>query len=187
MICKTRVTACTLKSSFHECSSDSGGSGSSLSAELSPLQLGYWKTQSIGSCIKRKGSLWQRVQSEGLPKFQTLWQPMKTQLTHLFCKNDLSYFISELIPREADNWGVYSIAHERFIIHQLIRRKRAHGIQKQIRGSFKITDRHAISTLIDLQPVSPVPIATFLDQTATILLITVQTRHWRTFSPFLCF
>lgn len=74
--------------------------------------------------------------------------------------------LSKVGSLERNHANIDGVGDKGLVVHQFVGGKGGHSVQEQLGCLLKVPDGHTVQTLIDLQPVPPVPVTTFLNQTA---------------------
>lgn len=76
------------------------------------------------------------------------------------------YLLAEVGPLEGDHADVNCVGDKRLVVHELVGGEGGDGVEEELGGLLEIPDGHAVQTLVDLQAVPAVPVATLLDEAA---------------------
>lgn len=78
----------------------------------------------------------------------------------------MTYLFPELYSWKRDNGGEHSVGDKALVIHQLVAGEGGHRVQKVCGCSFEVPHCQSIHALVNLQPVSTVPVTALLDKAA---------------------
>lgn len=76
------------------------------------------------------------------------------------------YLLAEVGSLEGDHADVDCVGDKSLVVHELVGGEGGDGVEEELGGLLEVPDGHAVQTLVDLQAVPAVPVATLLDEAA---------------------